>query len=369
MEYRDEDLFPAWRREDGKRKYGYIDRKGNVVVSAFVAYASEFHEGLAVAAVERGQDDRWGYVDKSGRWAIEPRFAAASPFNSGRASVMVDDRWCLIDATGRFVVPPGTYKDVSGVSDGLCRFSIETQDKPRYGFLDPDGNVAISPRFLHASQFFDGVCMVAPEKGKCGAINTSGEFVIEPKYYALDDSSEGLIKAQPGRECKVGFLDQSGAWVIQPSFEDPRDCTQRISVSCFQQGLCAVNSEAGCGFIDHSGAYVIGPMKEILIEPGTHPVALRKFYDFFCGRALFSAMMPCGEECEEDERTELVGFLDKEGKVVVPPMFATADGYTNGLALVDLDWVNQAYIDMDGNPVWASGKPGEGLDELLADQE
>src|SRR5205814_7895132 len=51
-------------------KWGFIDKKGNVVINPQFEYVAPFSEGLA--AIKVGY--RYGYIDKSGKIVIEPKF-------------------------------------------------------------------------------------------------------------------------------------------------------------------------------------------------------------------------------------------------------------------------------------------------------
>lgn len=70
-----------------KTRYGFIDRKGAVVIEPrFQAVSGAFSEGLAAVK----QDGRFGYLRPDGSWAVTPRFTTAQPFSHGLAVVLND---------------------------------------------------------------------------------------------------------------------------------------------------------------------------------------------------------------------------------------------------------------------------------------
>jgi hypothetical protein len=61
------------------------------------------------------QDRKWGYIDKSGNVVIQPQFADARFFSEGLACVTPDGKkYGYIDKTGQFVITPqyeGNYPE------------------------------------------------------------------------------------------------------------------------------------------------------------------------------------------------------------------------------------------------------------------
>ena len=116
----------ALGREGGK--FGFVDRRGEVVLEPVWDHARHFGDGLApVGFNEKGRPTMWGYVDGTGKVAIEPRFFDAAPFSEGLAAVRIEaapnefnlltgGRWGYIDTTGKMVIEPlpvpgGPFRD------------------------------------------------------------------------------------------------------------------------------------------------------------------------------------------------------------------------------------------------------------------
>lgn len=165
----------------------------------------------------------------------------------------------------------------------------------KWGYKDPQGKVAIKPRFVLAQEFSpQGIAAVVDETG-WAYINTKGNVVIRP--FVVDNGpdyfSEGLARFKANG--KFGFSGESGKVVIKPRFDFALP---------FSEGRAAVC--AGC--------------KEEAV--GEHRIVTG-------GRW---------------------GFINKKGKLVLALTFEAAENFENGRARVKLDgkWRE---IDRKGSPV------------------
>jgi hypothetical protein len=84
--------------------YFHIDRAGNRLYKETYFWADDFSEGMA--AVQKGQHDKKGYIDATGRVVIPPRFDEAWPFTDGAALVRVGGKWGYVNKSGAFIWEP-----------------------------------------------------------------------------------------------------------------------------------------------------------------------------------------------------------------------------------------------------------------------
>lgn len=103
---KDINIYPI-KIEDkyGNDKYGYIDKKGKIVIKPKFKDAQEFLEGLAAVGIE----DESGYIDIRGEIVIELKFDDASDFSEGLAKVEFGSAY--IDKTGRYIWNPFKEKE------------------------------------------------------------------------------------------------------------------------------------------------------------------------------------------------------------------------------------------------------------------
>ena len=67
--------------------YGFIDKRGKIVITPQFDEAHDFSEGVAVVKIS----GRYGFIDKEGNMAFVPQFFAAHDFSNGRAAIVIGD--------------------------------------------------------------------------------------------------------------------------------------------------------------------------------------------------------------------------------------------------------------------------------------
>ena len=89
-------------------KWGYINKKGKLVINAQFDSAEKFDEKTGLAVVSN--DGYYGYINKKGEYVIEPKYEGAEPFSdNGLAPVCVDGRWGYINKKGEIAIIPRFY--------------------------------------------------------------------------------------------------------------------------------------------------------------------------------------------------------------------------------------------------------------------
>lgn len=168
-----------------------------------------------------------------------------------------------------------------------------------------------------------------------GYINSKGEFIIKPKFdYAMDFEENGL--AVVGVNNLQGIIDEEGNYVVQPEYG---------SISGFSEGRASI--------IDKEGFKVINEKGKILTS---------KAYDFIGtykeGRAMYGKTNEAGRY--------VYGYLDLEGKEVIPANYDSAGDFNDGKAVVKVKENQYALIDLVGKVLntynyYFVGSLGDGL--------
>jgi hypothetical protein len=191
----------------------------SVLITVSFAQTCVARAGENVALFLVFRDGKWGYVDRAGAFRIAPRFDEAESFSEGLASV------CLYEGE-----PPKRPSDPDEVmGDGVFEELLKGPKK-KCGYVERTGEFRIEPRFGDADSFSEGLARVCV--GRCagnaipveeserplwGYVDKSGRVVIAARYCAAGNFSEGLAAVKVGK--KSGFIDTSGALVIRPRYE------------------------------------------------------------------------------------------------------------------------------------------------------
>ncbi len=74
-----------------RRRYGFVDHKGEIVIESEYGEARDFSDGLSAVRLKNTlqMPDSWGYIDKSGEFVFKPQFTQAYSFSRGVARVHV----------------------------------------------------------------------------------------------------------------------------------------------------------------------------------------------------------------------------------------------------------------------------------------
>jgi WG containing repeat len=325
-------------------RWGFIDNTGTIKIEPLpdiegVGY-SGFSEGLARVRATENHHTKWGYIDTSGAAVIEPQFDGAGDFSEGLAAVGMSlyesgEDWLhgYIDTSGTLVIPL-QYERVGSFHDGLALIYKGGQQF----FIDKTGATVLGP-YDFAYGFSEGLAYV-DEGERRGFIDTNGEWVAElgsamrdlwasGSYVPATGFSEGLMVLQATSEMSAnkGYVDKTGAWVIQPQFIGARD---------FSEGLAAAavgESDAlKWGYVDKTGAWVIQPQFD-------------HAYDFSEGQA---AVQVAGDGSIK------AGYIDKTGTVVIPVQYEWAGDFSGGIAQVTTadSFGSPSYIDKTGQVIW-----------------
>lgn len=151
-----------------------------------------------------------------------------------------------------------------------------------------------------------------------GYIDDSGKFVIKPAFSSAEEFQDNGL-AVAGQKGMVGVINRSGSFVIKPKYE---------SISEFSEGLAIATDDKG-------NFYVLDTTGKIIYQSDGY---ISGFQD---GRAVIQATL--------SDSKQLYGYIDTNGKMVIPPRYQYATDFSNGRAVVRLDTGNYAIIDKDGN--------------------
>jgi hypothetical protein len=327
-------------------KFAYVDKAGHVIIDASDYQAvGPFSEGLAtVWSVNAG----WGFIDKTGKIAIGAQFQRAHDFSEGLAGVSIGGLWGFIDKTGRVVIKP-QYLSVSSFSEGIA---VVVRDSPDEAspFLAKDHTIQNETSSEYIASLTKAPIPFrnadkAQQRGEneTSFIDRTGKTIVTLNMDKLrldiherPRFSEGLINVYDSSTGKVGFIDKTGNFVIEPIYDQGAG---------FSEGLARVavaeSGEEKIGFIDHKGQFAIAP------QFNTDADFSRNSTDFSEGLAsLTEGLRPTVTEEAK------FAYIDKQGKIVLPTSFFYAGRFRDGVASVYDDLKNKyGFINKNGTVV------------------
>ena len=244
-------------KDSEKKRYGFINKKGEEIIPAKYDFAYSFSEGLAAILIGNFLDGYWGFIDKTGKEVIPSKYIEVRSFSEELASVKVGNsqvgKWGFIDKTGKEVISI-KYDSALSFSEGLAAVKLSNSDK--WGFIDKTGKEIIPAKYANVLSFSQGLAPIQidnSDTSRWGFIDKTGKIVITAKYTFVAEFSEGLARITVGTypNIKFGFIDKTGKEIIPAKYD---------TAFTFSQGLAYVTITGKAGFIDKSGKEVI-PIK------------------------------------------------------------------------------------------------------------
>lgn len=193
-------------------KFGFANRRGEIVVDIVYNFAQHYSDGLA--AVLRG--NQWGYVDRAGEMKIEPQFDWAYHFDEDVALTLLrsssyESSYELIDKAGNAIRPVSDIGN-SLLSEGL---SLGMEDG-LFGYANTQGQWVIPPKYESAGAFVDGLAFVVhPDPENSGAIDQAGNRKIALPNLKRPTYFHGGLAWVEFKDGTAGYINRDGQWVWQ----------------------------------------------------------------------------------------------------------------------------------------------------------
>jgi len=286
-----------------------------------------------------------------GKTASELEYDGVSNFSEGLAAVQKNGKWGCVDRTGKQIAP-FIYDTPFTFSGGLAAVTKNTWS---HGYIDKSGKEVLFGLYDLADNFSEGFAVVMKNL-KYGFIDAKGKEVIPLTYNSAQSFSEGMAAVRNSKN-QWGYIDVTGKEIIPCSYDwgEPfsgdlallqkdlkygyTDKTGKTAIgfkslcdACsFSEGLAAVKQDTvnGYGYIDSNGKEII-PQK-------------------------YNDALPFSEGLAAVNKGQkgyfIWGYIDKTGKEVTPFIYLWAYSFNNGLARVQKQDKKWGYIDKTGKEV------------------
>lgn len=197
----------------------YINPKGETVFTLEkykdknIIAATSFYEDKAVIVTE---DKKYGYINKKGEVIIPPIYDYASLFYNNCAFVSKDGEKMFIDDKKRILVKfENKQMPLSLPSEGL--FPYNNKEQESYGIKDMNNKdiIKASPKYKWFSGFVNGYSVFYNNNDDCGLINSKGETVIRAKYQDMIMCEDVIIYKDKD---KYGLISYSDKTILAPTY-------------------------------------------------------------------------------------------------------------------------------------------------------
>ena len=281
----------SWVKHNGS--WHKIDKNGRVVADTDfegICFPEEDMMGIM-------KDGFWGYADKNGNVIIKPQYSDICKFVGGYAFVVIsltceDDgaaynRWGCIDINGNIITEPiynAKYIDVDDYSDGMILIIdykiVNGEYIEDYKYVNNKGEILFRLECSDATEFCEGLACIRLISHRYVFINKNGNQALENDFFYATNYKEGMACVQPNEGGGYGFIDKSGAFIIDPLYE---------YIAEFSGGLALVRKDGKYGYIDKAGNTII-------------PFQFDRAYDFINGMAIADGV-----------------FIDRYGNTIIAP--------------------------------------------------
>ena len=306
--------------------------------------------GIGRVPVKLGGE--WFYVDERGSRIWSEHYDEVGAMQGGMAPVRIGENWGFVNEEGK-MVGKLEYEATRRVFGGLAAVKM----KNRWGYVahqDVGLRNAIQPRFIQARDFSEGLAAVeesddAPvgdetepevieEESKkiegppaWGYIIPSGKLWLALEFSEAGDFCDGRAAVKPVRD--------GASWVLIDSKPD-KTGHAKVRTSGTYAGLvllgekrAAWRSEAKWGLMDFQE-------KVLELKPGGER------------QDVLLAVGPFGDKrAPAKDESGKWGYLDPDGKWVIPAKFERAGVFRKGLAAVKESGGKWGYLKPDGS--WA----------------
>ncbi|MBO4598873.1 MAG: WG repeat-containing protein [Bacteroidaceae bacterium] len=226
------------------------------------------------------------------------------------------------------------------------------------GFIDQTGKWIIQPKYYYAEKFAKNglahVIILTNNNGRSYChdswIDKTGKEIPQTLKFEYDTDFADNGLAVIIKDDKYGYIDKAGKIVINPQFKH---------AGCFANGLAAVKIKDKYGYIDKTGKIVIEPQFDYAFKFASNNLAAVKINDKYgyidkTGKIViepqFKDAMCFYNGLAAVKIKDKYGYINKTGKIVIKPQFKDASCFSNGLAVVKIE-DKYGYIDKTGKIV------------------
>ena len=259
-------------------KYGLINTRGEELVEPCLDLVHEFRYGVAICA----RNNKYGLLKENGRFLTAPAFRLILPYANNGHLYQQDRTIGLIDSKGKrknvynlqmdSVVTFKSDKPVLkhldfqaslfAFHEGLTPTFEKKDGRWLFGFMDINLKTVIKPVFDWVEPFIGGYAAVL-YNGKWGAIDLSGNIVVEPKYHSIKNGARDKFIVSTDGE-KHSLIDNKQNTILKEEYLSLHHLFKDLYATHGKPSKLALFSnpishkmEQAWGVIDETGEFIL----------------------------------------------------------------------------------------------------------------
>lgn len=327
-------------------KYGFLNEEGKESVPFVYSQAHNYSEGLAAVVNENG---KYLFIDKLGNVAIKPKeYDRVDDFQNGTCKVYRKDKVWEINREGKKVKDSTKKLEEDNVHDGSDHDDIYVENT-NYGNNNDTTNT-LTPNITSTLNFNDKIFQHQHTRADNVMPHDKNKDKTELKYGEISD----LKKQKPNERMteidRSRYNDKDDDIQLSQQFSQ-NICKYDEVLDNFSDGLLPVTKNKKLGYINAKGEEVIPCTLKYYIEPGMDDgsVIFGRFKE--CLAKVCSFDGESGAEESFGAKNIKFGYMDKMGKIIIPPIYQTAGDFSEGKAYVSSETFN-GFIDITGKKLF-----------------
>jgi hypothetical protein len=301
-------------------RYGFCLPNGTEIIPPQYNKAEDFSEGLALVAtgdIYKGY--RYGFVNKKGIMQVTPQYKYGKSFSQGLAPVATADKeWKFIDPQGTVKIA-GPFLDADIFSEGLASVSVPHDLGSgvmsfKKGYIDLTGKMVIQPAYNYVMPFRNGFAVASVSESTNGSyksyqvlIDKTGKRITNQEFVTIYHlPSDGLYPVKISGSS--GLNSEKDVWGVVDT-KGQLHAARFNAQPYFSEGLASFRSDGLQGFMDKNGTVVVKPIYKTALN----------FHE-----GLAAVLTTDG----------LWGYINKKGEVVIRPAYISAGRFNEGVAVV-----------------------------------
>ena len=362
-------LYPAYKKDQNKKLWGYIDANGDFKIEPKFQFAENFDENGLAKVYNEG---KMGLINENCEIVVPPIYDAISNLNEDVMSAVQDNKYFILDKSGNILFSSSDYLFLGISSEGYISAAKKVDDDVKMGYIDKNGKELIKPQFNIAYDFKNGRALVKNADDKYALIDNTGKIIKELNYENVSPADDNETFIFTDENNLYGYLDENGDVFIKPKFTNAYHYEDKMAIVSIEDTSKNIGK---WGVIDKKGEYLIKPKYTSIVYLGEGLFAVSK--DEIEGSEMYvkkAIVNQNGKQLTGFEYYNIGGnkdkkidngyisvsdgkhtfLLDKKGKQVseFPKIEGVGEVSLKGDVIASVIDGRIAYYDFKGKPIW-----------------